>query len=77
MDQNWHRGEEYWIWKIRYLAERKMGKELKQSLQALKEEHIYLLPEERRHWILAGWIQKSESLFNLRGILVILGCFCL
>ena len=42
MDQNWHRSEEYWIWKIQYLAERKMGKELEQSLQALKEEHIYL-----------------------------------
>lgn len=42
MDQNWHRSEEYWIWKIRYLAERKMGSEIKESLKALKEEHIYL-----------------------------------
>nr|WP_295279605.1 hypothetical protein [uncultured Blautia sp.] len=42
MDQNWHRSEEYWIWKIRYLAERKMGREIKESLKALKEEHIYL-----------------------------------
>ncbi len=59
MDQNWHRGEEYWIWKIRYLAERKMGKELKQSLQALKEEHIYLSSRGKGGTgILAGWIKK-------------------
>lgn len=42
MDQNWHRSEEYWIWKIRYLAAQKMGREIEESLKALKEEHIYL-----------------------------------
>ena len=42
MDENWHRSEEYWIWRIKYLAERKMGKELEASLKSLKKEHIYL-----------------------------------
>ena len=42
MNQNWHRSEEYWIWKIRYLAAQKMGREIEESLKALKEEHIYL-----------------------------------
>ena len=42
MDQNWYRSEEYWIWKIRYLAAQKMGREIEESLKALKEEHIYL-----------------------------------
>ena len=59
MDQNWHRGEEYWIWKIRYLAERKMGKELKQSLQALKEEHIYL--SSRGKEALGFWLDGSKK----------------
>ena len=59
MDQNWHRGEEYWIWKIRYLAERKMGKELKQSLQALKEEHIYL--SYRGKEALGFWLDGSKK----------------
>ena len=57
--QNWHRGEEYWIWKIRYLAERKMGKELKQSLQALKEEHIYL--SSRGKEALGFWLDGSKK----------------
>ena len=59
MDQNWHRGEEYWIWKIRYLAERKMGKELKQNLQALKEEHIYL--SSRGKEALGFWLDGSKK----------------
>ncbi|WP_455503918.1 hypothetical protein [Blautia sp.] len=47
MDENWHRSEEYWIWRIKYLAERKMGKELEASLKSLKKEHIYLSSKGR------------------------------
>ncbi len=54
MDQNWHRSEEYWIWKIRYLAERKMGKELEKSRKALEEEHIYLSSKGRE--ALSFWL---------------------
>ena len=42
MDQKWHRKEEFWILKIRYLAERKKGAELQQCLRQMKEEQIYL-----------------------------------
>mgnify|MGYP000717098566 CR=1 FL=1 len=55
----WKICEEYWIWKIRYLAERKMGKELKQSLQALKEEHIYL--SSRGKEALGFWLDGSKK----------------
>ena len=59
MDQNWHRSEEYWIWKIQYLAERKMGKELELNLQALKEEHIYLSSKGKE--ALGFWLDCSKE----------------
>lgn len=55
MDENWHRSEEYWIWKIRFLAEQKMGKELKQSIKQIKEEHIYLSSKGKE--VLALWLE--------------------
>ena len=37
MDQKWHRKEEFWILKIRYLAERKKGAELQEEVTELNE----------------------------------------
>ena len=54
MDQKWHRKEEFWILKIRYLAERKKGAELQQCLRQLKEEQIYLSSKSKE--ALAFWL---------------------
>mgnify|MGYP000778288479 FL=1 len=53
MDQKWHRKEEFWILKIRYLAERKKGAELQQCLRQMKEEQIYLSSKSKE--ALAFW----------------------
>ena len=42
MDKKWHRNEEYWILRIRYYVELKQGKELKETLEQIQQEHIYL-----------------------------------
>ena len=42
MDKKWHRNEEYWILRIRYYVELKQGKELKETLEQIQKEHIYL-----------------------------------
>lgn len=34
--------EEYWIHRIRYYVELKQGKELKETLEQIQQEHIYL-----------------------------------
>ena len=77
MDQNWHRGEEYWIWKIRYLAERKNGERTETELTGI-EGRAYLSFFQRKGGtgILAGWIKEVKA-FQFKGILVILGCFLL
>lgn len=54
MDQKWHRKEEFWILKIRYLAERKKGAELQQCLRQMKEEQIYLSSKSKE--VLAFWL---------------------
>ena len=54
MDQKWHRKEEFWILKIRYLAERKKGAELQQCLRQMKEEQIYLSSKSKE--ALAFWL---------------------
>ena len=54
MDQKWHRKEEFWILKIRYLAERKKGAELQQCLRQMKEEQIYLSSKSKEE--LAFWL---------------------
>ena len=54
MDQKWYRKEEFWILKIRYLAERKKGAELQQCLRQMKEEHIYLSSKSKE--VLAFWL---------------------
>ena len=42
MDKKWHINEEYWILRIRYYVELKQGKELKETLEQIQQEHIYL-----------------------------------
>ena len=42
MDKKWHRNGEYWILRIRYYVELKQGKELKETLEQIQQEHIYL-----------------------------------
>ena len=42
MDKKWHRNEEYWILRIRYYVELKQGKELKETLEQIQQEHISL-----------------------------------
>ncbi len=54
MDQKWHRKEEFWILKIRYLAERKKGAELQQCLRQMHEEQIYLSSKSKE--VLAFWL---------------------
>nr|WP_295255088.1 hypothetical protein [uncultured Blautia sp.] len=54
MDENWHRSEEYWVHRIFWLAEQRMGKELQKSLNQMKEEHIYLSSESKE--ALALWV---------------------
>lgn len=54
MDQKWHWKEEFWILKIRYLAERKKGAELQQCLRQMKEEQIYLSSKSKE--ALAFWL---------------------
>ena len=54
MDQKWHGKEEFWILKIRYLAERKKGAELQQCLRQMKEEQIYLSSKSKE--VLAFWL---------------------
>ena len=54
MDQKWHRKEELWILKIRYLSERKKGAELQQCLRQMKEEQIYLSSKSKE--VLAFWL---------------------
>lgn len=54
MDENWHRSEEYWVRRIFWLAEQKMGKELQKSLNQMREEHIYLSSESKE--ALALWV---------------------
>ena len=54
MDQKWHQKEEFWILKIRYLAERKKGAELQQCLRQMKEEQIYLSSKSKE--ALAFWL---------------------
>ena len=54
MDQTWHRKEEIWNLKIRYLAERKKGAELQQCLRQMKEEQIYLSSKSKE--VLAFWL---------------------
>lgn len=54
MDQKWHGKEEFWILKIRYLAERRKGAELQQCLRQMKEEQIYLSSKSKE--ALAFWL---------------------
>lgn len=54
MDQKWHGKEEFWILKIRYLAERKKGAELQQCLRQMKQEQIYLSSKSKE--ALAFWL---------------------
>lgn len=54
MDAFWHRSEEYWVRRIWWLADQKMGEELKRSVRQMKEEHIYLSSESKE--ALALWV---------------------
>ncbi len=61
MDQKWHRKEEFWILKIRYLAERKKGAELQQCLRQMKESRSICRLRVRRYWLF-GWIKIIENI---------------
>ena len=61
MDKKWHRNEEYWILRIRYYVELKQGKELKETLEQIQQEHIYLSAKGKE--ALAFW---QDTLFHKR-----------
>ena len=54
MDRNWHRREEFWVRKILFLAVQKNGREIRNTLKQMKEEHIYL--SSRSKEVLAFWL---------------------
>lgn len=53
MDEKWHRNEEYWMLRIRYCVEQKLGVELKETLKQIQQENIYLSAEGKEK--LAFW----------------------
>lgn len=53
MGEKWHRNEEYWILRIRYCVELKQGRELKETLEQIQQEHIYLSAKGKE--VLAFW----------------------
>lgn len=54
MDRNWHRREEFWVRKILFLAVQKNGREIRNTLKQMKEEHIYLSSQSKE--VLAFWL---------------------
>ncbi|MFR6580786.1 MAG: hypothetical protein ACLURP_01140 [Ruminococcus sp.] len=62
MDQNWHRGEEYWIWENSVSGRTENGERTETELTGI-EGRAYLSFFQRKGGtgILAGWIKKSES----------------
>ena len=54
MDRNWHRREEFWVRKILFLAAQKNGREIRNTLKQMKEEHIYLSSQSKE--VLAFWL---------------------
>ena len=55
IDKNWHRREEYWVCKIWFLAEKKDGKAIQETLIQMKEENIYLSSKSKE--VLAFWLE--------------------
>ena len=54
MDRNWHRREEFWVRKVLFLAVQKNGREIRNVLKQMKEEHIYLSSQSKE--VLAFWL---------------------
>ena len=54
MDRNWHRREEFWVRKILFLTVQKNGREIRNTLKQMKEEHIYLSSQSKE--VLAFWL---------------------
>lgn len=59
MNEKWHRREEYWVLYIKFCSMQKMGKEIRNSLKKIEEEHIYLSSKGKEG--LAFWLDSYEQ----------------